>query len=302
MSIHPSSRSFCPVHTHTHTRQLVAMGKATQSRAKQPQPRAKQSKPSKQPQSRVKKRSKQPSKRAKAPQSARSYWKKKPEGIRKVILKKQGAAVRKVIAAAPQSRPRRDRTRVVIKRGHPERVLQDVTKTCGTDPEGLGEACNPYSKGWKKCIDFLSKGCTETCDKSRNSVQLLQINGCSALMQGVQADVNWFIGGSAYVELPAAVAAVRPGVYLAMTTWFPMVPRSEMGPETPVANISRLRWIGTAQEIFEMVRASRNTLGKKRYDRLVEMLTFNVDSPSELECSPCEPQSRALSAIRSRGL
>ena len=299
MSIHPSSRSFCPVHTHTHTRQLVAMGKATQSRAKQPQPRAKQSKPSKQPQSRAKKRSKQPSKRSKAPQSARSYW------------KKRLGEIRKVMAEAPQSQPRCDRTRGRglsefmlnhIKRGHPECVLQDVTKTCGKDPGGLGEACNPYSKGWKKCIDFLSKGCTETCDKSRNSVQLLQINGCSALMQGVQADVNWFIGGSAYVELPAAVAAVRPGVYLAMTTWFPMVPRSEMGPETPVANISRLRWIGTAQEIFEMVRASRHTLGKKRYDRLVEMLTFNVDSPSELECSPCEPQSRALSAIRSRGL
>jgi hypothetical protein len=260
-------------HSRAKKRSKQSRVKKPQSRAKKPQSRAKQSKRPKQSQA------KEPQSRAKEPQSR---------------------------AEAPQSRPRRGRglSQVMLnhmRRGEAERVAQNVKKA-GKDlceacnpyfPQGLGQACNPYSEGWgyegspngwRTCVNFLSKDYTEMCDTARNSLQLIQINACSALMHGVQADVNWYIGGNSYVELPAAVAAVRPGVYLAMTTWFrmgPNFPEEDAGPEAPVASINHLRWLGTANKFLEMVRASRNTLGKKHYDRLVEMLTFYCDSQSD---------------------
>ena len=135
------------------------------------------------------------------------------------------------------------------------------------------------------------------CNTARHQDQLLHVNACSALMTGMQADVDWYIGGNAYVNLPTAVAEVPNGVYLAKTKWYTLkgCPDEEVGPETATASISNLRWIGTTGEVTEMIMASQKELGKRKYNRLVEMLTINCgSSQSEDVDMQCSPQSRHL--------
>ena len=133
------------------------------------------------------------------------------------------------------------------------------------------------SKGWKACVKFLRKDYKEMCNASRPSVQLLRITSCSELMHGFEAEVNWYTGGNEYVTLPTAVAEAKPGVYLAKTKWLRLkdFAQDDVGPQTPVASIDHLRWLGTTRELMAMTKASRKELGKKKYDRLVEMLACN---------------------------
>ena len=182
----------------------------------------------------MKSRAKQPQSRAKVPQSR--------------------AKVKQSRAKAPQSRT-------------PVQLLA----------QGLGEALGTSKlsekrkvKGWKKCVKFLRKDYTEMCNTARSSVQLLQVNWCSAQMHGLEAEVNWYIGANSIAELPTAVAPM-PGVYLAKTTWLAL----PVGPPTPMASITNLRWLGTTSELLEMTKASRKELGKRKYGRLVQMLTRN---------------------------
>jgi hypothetical protein len=101
--------------------------------------------------------------------------------------------------------------------------------------------------GWKACVRFLRTHHRSMCNTARHQDQLLHVNACSALMTGMQADVDWYIGGNAYVNLPTAVAEVPNGVYLAKTKWYTLkgCPDEEVGPETATASIGNLRWIGT---------------------------------------------------------
>ena len=157
------------------------------------------------------------------------------------------------------------------------------------EPQSRAEAPQPRpslpkARSWNTCVNFLSKGYNDMCNTARNSVQLVNVVDCSALLHGVQAEVNWYIGGNAFVEMPTAVAVVMPGLYLAKTTWYrmgPNFPEEDAGPDTAVASINNLRWLGTTSEFLEVTKASRNVLGKTKYDRLLEMLTFNCDNPPD---------------------
>jgi hypothetical protein len=254
-SIQPISSSILPhaggpkpsastLHAHIHKHQLIAMAKSLQSQAKRPQSRAKA------PQSRAKakqSRAKASQPRTKAKQAPQSR-KTAPSDAKR--LKNVGAQIFDTMV---------ERRKV---------------------------------KGWKKLVKFLRTDYATMCSgfqqrcwsPGRSSVQLLQINWCSARMHGVEAEVNWYIGLEGIVHLPTAVAATVPGVYLAKTTWS----TPPTGPPTPMASITNLRWIGFTREFLEVLtflELDGRLLGddcgldKTKYDRLVHMLTFNCDLP-----------------------
>ena len=115
----------------------------------------------------------------------------------------------------------------------------------------------------------------------KGSFQLIHVLTCSELLHGVEAEVNWYTGGNSYVTLPTAVAEKRPGVYLAKAKFirFKDIPEDEQGPQTAAASISHLRWLGTRKEFMKIAQSPiciKHT-GKRKHDRLMEMLTFNCD-------------------------
>ena len=73
---------------------------------------------------------------------------------------------------------------------------------------------------------------------------------------------------------------------MAKTKWLRLkdFAQDDVGPQTPVASIDHLRWLGTTRELMAMTKASRKELGKRKYDRLVEMLTCSdSQSAGEME-------------------
>ena len=108
-------------------------------------------------------------------------------------------------------------------------------------------------KGWKVCKNLLRKSMKEI---RKGSFQLIHVLTCSELLHGVEAEVNWYTGGNSYVTLPTAVAEKRPGVYLAKAKFmrFKDFPEDEQGPETAVASISRLRWLGARKEFMKIAK------------------------------------------------
>ena len=98
-------------------------------------------------------------------------------------------------------------------------------------------------KGWKVCENILRQSMEHI---RKGSFQLIHVLTCSELLHGVEAEVNWYTGGNSYVTLPTVVTKKRPGVYLAKAKFmrFKDFPEDEQGPETAVASISRLRWLG----------------------------------------------------------
>ena len=120
----------------------------------------------------------------------------------------------------------------------------------------------------------------------KGSFQLIHVIACSELMHGIEAEVDWYIGGNSYVTLPTAVAEKRPGVYLAKAKFlrFKDFPEDEQGPQTAAASISRLRWLGARKEFMKMAKLPNviKSIGKNKHRRLMEMLNFNCDS-SEVE-------------------
>ena len=129
--------------------------------------------------------------------------------------------------------------------------------------------------GWKVCKNLLRKSMKEI---RKGSFQLIHVLTCSELLHGVEAEVNWYIGGNSYVTLPPAVAEARPGVYLAK------VYLGLFGQGFTAASIKRLRWLGARKEFMKMAKLPNSIkyLGKNKHSRLMEMLNFNCDS-SEVE-------------------
>ena len=138
-------------------------------------------------------------------------------------------------------------------------------------------------KGWTVCEKLLRKSFKEI---RTGSSQLIHVLGCSALMHGFEAEVNWFTGGNSYVTLPTAVAERRPGVYWAKAKFTRTKELSEddEGPQTATASITHLRWLGARNEFMKMARLPNTIkdLGKKKHECLMEMLNFNCES-SEVE-------------------
>ena len=141
------------------------------------------------------------------------------------------------------------------------------------EPQSRAKAPS-ISKGWKACVKFLRKDYKEMRKASPNSFQLLSITSCAELMHGFEAEVNWYTGGNEYVTLPTAVAEAEPGVYLAKAKSIRMqdLAEEDQGPQTPAASITYLRLLGTATEFIKMTKESRKELGKKKQERLMEML------------------------------
>ena len=138
-------------------------------------------------------------------------------------------------------------------------------------------------KGWDLCQRLLRKNLKEI---RKGSTQLIHVLVCSVLMHGIEADVNWYTGGNSYVTLPTAVAEKRPGIYLANAKFKRMkdIPEEDQGPETAIASITRLRWLGARNDFLKVAKCPNSVkqLGKKKHDRLMEMLNVNCDS-SEVE-------------------
>ena len=63
--------------------------------------------------------------------------------------------------------------------------------------------------------------------------------------------------------------------------------------QTAVASIDELRMLGTTKEFYEMTTANRTELGKKKYDRLVRMMTRPEARP--------ENSATSFAAARLRG-
>ena len=181
--------------------------------------------------------------------------------------------------ATPQSRAKPGLSRA---RAWPK--FLKTTKDFAATGKTLSRA--KYVKPFNECVDFLRKAPSTSVPPSKDSFQLIRIIEGTKLMHGFQAEVNWYTGGNSYVTLPTAVAAKGfqgPGFYLAMTKWVRMkdVPEEDWGPQTPVASICKLRWKGT-DIYFRSILSdllTRKILGKKKYNRLLQML----DRPSDAE-------------------
>ena len=134
-------------------------------------------------------------------------------------------------------------------------------------------------KGWATLAEFLQKDSTEQRSESSDTTHLIHIISCSEVNRGFQAEVNWYTGGNGYVTLPNAVAEKKPGVYLAKAKhmgWEDL-DDEDRGPQTPSASITHLRRLGTRSQFVKMADEKGTAFGKKKYERLMEMLTFNVD-------------------------
>ena len=71
----------------------------------------------------------------------------------------------------------------------------------------------------------------------------------------------------------------KPGVYLAKAKhirWLDL-DDEDRGPQTPSASITHLRRLGTRSQFVKMADEKGTAFGKKKYERLMEMLTFNID-------------------------
>ena len=137
-------------------------------------------------------------------------------------------------------------------------------------------------KGWKVCENLLRQSMERI---RKGSFQLMHVLACSELMHGVDAEVNWFIGGNSYVTLPTAVAEKRPGVYLAKAKFIRTkdIPEDEQGPQTAIASITCLRWLGSRNAFMKMATSPKciEKVGKSKHDRLMEMLNYDCDPGEE---------------------
>ena len=195
----------------------------------------------------------------------------KPQSRAKVPKKK----ARRPGARAPQSRPRGPKP--------------------GT--AAAAEAFNIYNPHWHKCWKLLQKGTEAYQD------ELLQVNACASLPEGMTAEVNWYRGGSACVEM-ARSTPCAPGVYLAKTRWFgglrgaEELPRTvrtgrERGPDVPVARIKSMRRLGTTAEVMHMAQACRKELGWMKHSRILEMCTTSGSTHCE---HPSDDDNTAVAA------
>ena len=199
-------------------------------------------------------------------------------------------------ATKPQSRAKATQSRAKAPQSR-ALVLPEFIRT------PRGDAIRFNSDGWKACVKFLGQDYKSMCDTRKPSYQLLHVNAYESMLHGIEADVNWYIGGNAYVTItaPQSRGAWRcPGVVLAKTKFLQVrdLHDADVGPHTIHARISNIRWLGYTNEFAAMTVASRKELGKKKYDRLMEMLTFYEDCldardmRDEQDRRTAKPQSR----------
>ena len=158
------------------------------------------------------------------------------------------------------------------------KATRPTTPKKGKTSTAVAEKASVIFKGWTTAADFLRNDCKKLPGPCQ-AVSLIHVISCSGLLHGVQAEVNWYTGGNGYVTLPNAIAEKKPGVYLAKAKhmgWEDL-DDEDRGPQTPSASITHLRRLGTRSQFVKMADEKGTAFGKKKYERLMEMLTFNVD-------------------------
>ena len=76
-----------------------------------------------------------------------------------------------------------------------------------------------------------------------------------------------------------------PGVYTGIChpLWDRVADEEDAGPQTPVAGITQLRWLGTTRDFIKFAKESRSDLGEQRYARLMEMLQAGPHDSSDAD-------------------
>ena len=164
------------------------------------------------------------------------------------------------------------------KRTHAPQSRHKKTQSCARTPV-------KRPKGWRACTKFLSGTSEPKLRASNGHDQLLRIIQSSHVLNGVEAEVNWYSGGNSYVALPASVAEVMPGVYLAKARFTPRRHHAddESGPQAKTASIWHLRLLGTAGEFITATKENRKTLGRTKTSRLIQMLSEPIQSSPDVE-------------------
>ena len=142
--------------------------------------------------------------------------------------------------------------------------------------------------GWKACMRMLPDTRQRQRQKHRAShkgLQLFHIKECSELMHGMEANVAWYTGGREAVTLPEEDEEAAPGVYTGIChpLWDRVADEEDAGPQTPVAGITQLRWLGTTRDFIKFAKESRSDLGEQRYARLMEMLQAGPHDSSDAD-------------------
>ena len=136
---------------------------------------------------------------------------------------------------------------------------------------------------------WLQKTHRTTPGKENNAFHLFRLIKCYDYQMGFQAEVLWYTGGYSYVDLATAVAAARPGVYLAKARLYQFANDTEdeeydEGFATE-ARLTYLRWCGTRKAILASAegRFQAGQLSDRKYAALTEMLRPPLDDDSEYE-------------------
>ena len=149
-------------------------------------------------------------------------------------------------------------------------------------------------EGWGACKRHLRRQFQEI---RKGSSQLVHVLACSKTVHGIEAAVNWYIGGNELVTMPSAVAVPLPGVYLVRAKFIRMhgVLDVDQWSGRPRPSLTHLRWLGARDEFIKMARCSRMALGKNKHRHLMQMLSFDVFSSIEVEeLALKSAQSRAV--------
>ena len=147
----------------------------------------------------------------------------------------------------------------------------------------VAEPHSAVFSGWITVAEFLRKDSKALSRDNQNCIQLIHVLSCAELSVGMQAEVNWYTGGNHYVTLPNAVTEKPPGIYFAKAKHIRWTDLSEedQGPQTPMASITNLRWLGTRRQFLKIAKERGREVGKKSFGLLMEMLTANYDSSSD---------------------
>jgi len=130
----------------------------------------------------------------------------------------------------------------------------------------------------------LNEGAAESMGSCKG-YELFRVIRCSRLMHGMVADVAWFTGGNDPVELHGGrVKEARSGVYFGLYREMGRVLDDEdIGPQTPVGRITRLRWLGSTSDFTSLAKASKKELGNAKYNRLMDMLSSDDGSDADTQ-------------------
>ena len=165
----------------------------------------------------------------------------------------------------------------------PAAVAKKAKSSTAVADASAGPSRKPLAKGWAEITRFLQKDAKAHHRDSPSHKELIHILACSWVNGELQAEVNFYTGGNHYVAFTPVVTEKAPGIYFATTKHVKWSDLSEedRGPQTPVATVSHLRWLGTRRDFLGTLTENSRHLGKKKLGMLKDMLTHNVGESSD---------------------